>query len=151
MKKIKINQAKQTEISWLNSKYKEVNFVPSKFENEYIVIAKVEEERAGLGRLVKIDKKNIELGGIYVFPEYRGLGIAEQIVSDLCAQNPFKESSIWCLPFENLEKFYAKFGFDRFEKGIVPKEVREKLAWCNAENRYEKEVLLLCKMYKKLV
>lgn len=146
MKKVTVNQANQDEIAWINSKYEEVNFVNSNFENEFIVIAKVEEERAGIGRLVKIDAGNVELGGIYALPDFRGLGVAANIVRTLCEQNPFKETTIWCLPFENLLKFYAKFGFEKYESGEVPTEVIEKLEWCNSDNRYEKEVVLL---YKK--
>lgn len=49
---------------------------------------------------MKIDKNNIELGGIYAFPNFRGLRVAENIVHNLCEKNPFDESTIWCLPFE---------------------------------------------------
>ncbi|WP_378187552.1 GNAT family N-acetyltransferase [Aquimarina sp. W85] len=65
------------------SKYAEIDFIKSNFDNEYIVIAKVKNKNAGLGRLVKIDNKNIELGGIYTFPDFRGLGVAENIVKNL--------------------------------------------------------------------
>ncbi|SDF16548.1 hypothetical protein [Cellulophaga baltica] len=68
MKKISIKSAKKDELSWINSKYNEVNFAASTFENEYIVIASVDNEKAGIGRLVRINNGHIELGGIYVFP-----------------------------------------------------------------------------------
>ena len=145
MKTVTIIKAKKNEIDWINSKYAEVGFVNSNFHNEFIVIAKVENENAGLGRLVKIDNKNIELGGIYTFPGFRGLGVAENIVSNLCDKNPFEESTIWCLPFENLQGFYSKFGFKKPQKGTIPKRVEEKLKWCNSENKYQKKVMLLNK------
>ena len=145
MKRVTVKQAVQNEINWVNSKYDEVNFVKSNFENEFIVIANVENEKAGLGRLVKIDDENIELGGIYVFPDFRGLGVAENIVRNLCEKNPFQAATIWCLPFENLLAFYSKFGFEKYTSGKVPEEISGKLEWCNSGDRYEKEVFLLSK------
>jgi predicted GNAT family N-acyltransferase len=145
MKTVTVKQAEKKELNWINSKYSEVNFVKSNYENEYIVIAKVENENAGLGRLVKIDNNNIELGGIYTFPNFRGLGVAENIVRNLCEKNPFDKSTIWCLPFENLLNFYSKFGFENCENIKAPKEVAEKLEWCNTESKYGKKVLLICK------
>ncbi|MBQ0734826.1 GNAT family N-acetyltransferase [Aquimarina celericrescens] len=149
MSKVTVKQAEKNELNWVNAKYSEVYFVKSNYENEYIVIAKVENKNAGLGRLVKIDDNNIELGGIYVFPNYRGLKVAENIVRNLCDKNPFDESIMWCLPFENLLKFYSKFGFENCENIKIPKEVGDKLQWCNSENKYGKKVLLLCKTNKK--
>lgn len=145
MNAVTVIQADRNEIDWINSKYTEIGFVKSNYDNEFIVIAKVENKNAGLGRLVKIDDKNIELGGIYTFPDFRGLRVAENIVSNLCNKNPYKESTIWCLPFENLLSFYSKFGFKNHYKGAVPEEVGKKLEWCNSNNRYEKKVVLLYK------
>lgn len=91
MKKIIVQQAEQNEIDCVNSKYDEIDFVKSNFDNEFIVIVKVENEGAGIGRLVKIDAKNIELGGIYVLPNFRGLGVAEKIVHNLCKKIHLKK------------------------------------------------------------
>jgi N-acetylglutamate synthase-like GNAT family acetyltransferase len=146
MKKIIVKQAERSQMEWINSKYDEVMFVKSNFENEYIVIAKVENENAGLGRLVKIDNENLELGGIYVFPDFRGLGIAEKIVRNLCDKNPFEKLTIWCLPFENLLSFYSKFGFKNYKEKNTPEKVAIKLNWCNSNNKYTKKVILLTKI-----
>ncbi|MCL6220408.1 GNAT family N-acetyltransferase [Zunongwangia pacifica] len=149
MKAITIKQAEKNEIDWINTKYEEVDFTKSNDESEYIVIAKIGDENAGLGRLVKINDNHIELGGIYVFPNYRGLGVAENIVRTLCEENPFEASTcMWCLPFENLLGFYAKFGFNNALDTTPPEQVAKKLEWCNSNNRYEKKVLLLCKKNK---
>jgi len=114
MKNIVIKTAKRDELDWINSKYEEVNFALSDFDNEHIIIAEVENHNAGIGRLVQINKHHIELGGIYVFSDYRNLGVAEKIVDNLCKQNPFNDTMIWCLPFENLLPFYTKFGFKKY-------------------------------------
>lgn len=145
MEKITVRKAKKNEINWVNEKYSEIGFVTSNYENEYIIIAKVENEDAGLGRLVKIDEDNIELGGIYTFSKFRSVGVAECIVLSLCENNPFEGSYIWCLPFENLYKFYSKFEFEYCKNIKAPEEVVEKLKWSNSENKYGKKVLLLCK------
>lgn len=145
MSAVTVIKAKKNDIDWVNTKYQEVDFVSSNYDNEHIVIAEVNHEKAGLGRLVKIDDNNIELGGIYVFPEYRGLGVAERIVSSLCNENPFNEVMVWCLPFEKLLPFYSKFGFKSSETVEAPKAIAKKLNWCNSGDTYAQHVLLLCK------
>jgi len=140
-----IRQAQKSDISWINQKYREIHFVESDFENDWIIIAELENKPVGLGRLVKIDAQNIELGGIYVFPEHRGLKIAEKIVRYLCENNPFPQTMLWCLPFENLSGFYQKFGFQIYTGVQIPEKIVKKLQWCNSENRYPEKVVLLCK------
>ena len=82
---------------------------------------------------------------MYVFEEFRNKGIAEKIVAFLIRSENFEDKHIWCLPFENLENFYAKFGFKMAEKTMIqtPKEITEKHNWCN--KTYEKKVLLMVK------
>jgi len=144
MKKVNITPVKKSEIDWVNARYQEIGFVESDYDKEHIVIAKVEGQRAGLGRLVQIDDDNLELGGIYTFAGFRGMGVADHIVRSLCQDNPFGAAVIWCLPFENLLRFYARFGFKKHQSGAIPEAVKTKLDWCNAEGRYEQEVVLLC-------
>ncbi len=146
-----LRPATADQMEWINAKYEAINFAPSNYANEWIVIAEVQGKKAGLGRLVKIDATNIELGGIYVSPEFRGQGIAEKIVATLLQKNPFSQSTIWCLPFNHLQNFYLKFGFAKNTHQEVPTKVLEKLNWCNAENRYEKEVVSLCKLNSKFL
>ena len=145
MNEIKIRKAKEIEIEWINKKYAEVDFKKSVFENELIVIAEYKNFNSGLGRIVKIDELNYELGGMYVFQEFRNIGIAEKIVEFLIHRENLKQKYIWCLPFENLENFYTKFGFKMAKKTKIesPKEITEKYNWCN--NTYEKKVLLMVK------
>lgn len=139
-----IRQLQENELDWLNSKYKEVDFVESSFENEFIIIGFMGNDRAGVARIVKIDDKNVELGGVYVFPEFRGNKIAYHMVEYLCENNPFRKSRIWCLPFEKLESFYSQFGFQKNMED-VPTKIQEKHKWCNENEAYSEQVLLLCK------
>ena len=140
---IAIKKAQKSDLYWINSMYKEVDFVASNFDNEYIVIALVNNQNAGLGRLVYIDNQNIELGGIYVFENFRGLKIADLIVSTLLKENPFQNTTIWCLPFENLLAFYQKFDFKENSENNPPEKVLHKLNWCT--HTYNKKTLLLSK------
>lgn len=142
MRNIITRKAQINEIEWVNSQYISANFKESDFDNEFIVIAEVENTKAGIGRLVIIDENNIELGGIYVLRDFRKIGVAESIVSTLCKSNPYSQSIVWCLPFENLKKFYAGFGFSN-SKSNVPHEMIKKHKWCNKV--YDKKVLLLSK------
>lgn len=142
---ITVREAINSDIDWINSKYEEVGFPISRFYNEYILIAEVESKKAGLGRLVNIDSNNIELGGIYVFPSFRGVGVANKLVCSLCDKNPYKARTIWCLPFENLYGFYASFGFQKGELTNAPPEIVEKYNWCNNHEGFAQNVLLLVK------
>lgn len=136
---MKIRHALKNEMEWINARYDEVQFVHSHFDNEIIAIAEINGEKAGLGRLVKVDENSLELGGIYVFPPFRGQGIAAGIVDFLltCAM---PNSNIYCIPFADVSHFYKKYGFMTAEK-IIPEQIMEKYLWC--KKFYDKDVELL--------
>ncbi|CAL2090795.1 GNAT family N-acetyltransferase [Tenacibaculum sp. 190524A02b] len=140
-----VREAYIEELNWINKMYNEANFVSSDFNCEFIVIAEIANEKAGLGRLVKIDENNVELGGIYVLPDYRGKGVAGKVVDYLCKNNPYQNATIWCLPFENLLSFYEKFGFSKEIEVVIPYKIENKYNWCNIEANYTEKVLLLNK------
>ncbi len=145
--KINIRKCLQEEIEWINKKYDEIKFKHSNYSNEYIVIAEFNGNKAGIGRLQKIDETTSELGGIYVFKEFRKLGIARRMVCALL-ENSNIYCQIYCLPFECLENFYKQFGFIIInDKSEAPKEIYEKWQWCNSY--YESKTLLLCKYNNK--
>jgi N-acetylglutamate synthase-like GNAT family acetyltransferase len=138
---IEIQKATNKDIDWVNKKYDEVAFQHSNLDNEIIAIAEIDGKKAGIGRLVKIDEQTAELGGMYVFESFRGQGVASKIVQFLLdSGNQF--CRIFCLPFEELEKFYGKYGFKiSKDKGKVPEKILKKHEWCN--ETYDKKVLLL--------
>lgn len=106
-----------------------------------IAIAEVDGVRAGIGRLQRIDEKNAELGGILVLSEFRGGGVARQIVRFLLEQSE-QFLSVFCIPFEHLVPFYSDCGFhvlDRVEG--VPLEIQKKLQWCG--DTYENKTTLM--------
>lgn len=136
-----VRLAERSEIEWINHCYDEVEFVRSTFDKEEIAVAEVNGEKAGLGRLVKVDGKNRELGGMYVFEIFRGQGIAKKIVEFLL-EPTLTSQTIYCLSFEHLVPFYKQYGFrpcTNFEE--VPKELLEKYLWC--KEKYLRPTALL--------
>ena len=124
--------AEKSELEWINSRYEQVSFFPSTYEKEKIAIAEVAGEKAGLGRLVTLNGKSLELGGMFVFEAFRGQGVAREIVQFLLS---FVQPSqtVYCIPFEHLCTFYQQSGFvpcTNFE--TVPKELLDKYFWCKA-------------------
>lgn len=138
-----MRKAAQDELDWINKRYEEVNFVPSNYDNELIGVAHFDGKRSGIGRLVRISDSIAELGGIYVFPQYEGRGIAREIVSFLLDHSG-NYQKIFCIPFSYLRNFYGSFGFDPCaDLSIVPVKIKEKLSWCR--DFYENETLFLMK------
>jgi N-acetylglutamate synthase-like GNAT family acetyltransferase len=138
LSEVKIRVLGREDLSWANERYAEIKFKESTGK-DVIIKASVGGRAAGIGRLVPVDESNAELGGIYVFPEFRGKKIAEEIVKSLIEMNTFPV--LWCIPFEPLEKFYRKFGFTHVTKETVPQEITDKVAWC--EGRYPDKAILL--------
>lgn len=137
---IELRQAKPEEIEWINAQYDKVGFKHSVYENESIAIALLNGEKAGLGRLQRIDNSVAELGGMFVDSKFRNLGIASKIVAYLLEHSNDYEK-IYCLPFAHLESFYQKFGFgSENDKESIPCAILEKHGWCNSE--YDQETLL---------
>ena len=142
---ITLREAEKNEINWINLKYQEVNFIESNFDNEFIVIAECDAKPCGLGRLIIIDNDNLELSGIYVFNDYRGLNISHEIIKFLLENHTFNQNIIWCLPFTHLKNNYFRVGFSEYKikKTNIPMKILEKYNWCSTN--YKSKVLLLNK------
>ena len=137
---ITVRRANKSELDWINLCYREVNFLASDYETEIIAIVEVEGEKAGLGRLVKINNEVWELGGMLVLEGYRSLGLSKKIIKFLLEQ--VSETTIYCIPFENLFALYNSMGFEIVtDIGVVPKKVIDKFEWC--KKTYPTDVLLL--------
>ncbi len=140
---IQVRLAKKSEIGWINQRYDEVQFVHSNFDKETLAVAEWNEQKAGLGRLVTIDDNILELGGMYVFEEFRNKGVAREIVNFLL-QCALPSQTIFCIPFEHLTPFYKQFGFDPCANTeMVPRELFEKFRWC--KETYNQATTLLVK------
>ncbi|QDQ26031.1 GNAT family N-acetyltransferase [Chitinimonas arctica] len=133
---ITVRAAHPDELDWVNQRYSEVDFVASK-PGDSIAIAEVDGVPAGIGRVVSVGSRTAELGGMYVFDQYQGLGLSRKIITWLIDRPEFDE--LYCLPFENLHGLYASMGFALSES--APEEVAAKHRWCN--EHYAKRVLLM--------
>lgn len=142
-KEIKVALAEKSDIDWVNHCYDQVEFVHSNFESEWIAIAEFDRQKAGLGRLVEIDEKTLELGGMYVFESFRGKGIAKELVRFLL--NYVKPGQmVYCIPFEHLLHFYKQFGFiNCFNFDAVPKKILNKYHWCQEKYSVPTALLML--------
>jgi GNAT superfamily N-acetyltransferase len=138
--KYQVRRALSEEIEWVNDRYQEIGFLNSAFDRELIAIAEVDRVKAGLGRLVRVDETALELGGMYILPEYRGIGLASAIVAFLL-ENCDRGKQVFCLPFAHLTALYSSFGFRPCtESDHIPEEIRKKHAWC--KERYEHPTVL---------
>ncbi len=138
---IVLRSPSREELTWINAKYAEVEFVASEFDTEDIVIAEINGERAGIGRVIRINDSVKEIGGIYVFEGFRGRGAARKIVEHLCS---FLEpnSDSYVIPYAELKEFYESFGFKEVTRtATVPKEIHQKWEFC--KQAYDKKVLLM--------
>ena len=138
-----IVKAKHDDLQWINFQYEKIDFVPSHLENEEISIAYFNSKKAGLGRLVKVDEKNFEMGGIYTLEEYRGKNIADSIVAFLIKEARKRQiQNVYCIPFEHLRPFYSKHGFQEVvDLTTVPKQIIDKYNWCL--DQYDIKTLLM--------
>lgn len=129
-----LRAARSSEYQWINDRYDEVGFVHSRTGHDLVLIAEVGGQPAGIGRLVRIAPQSAELGGMLVFENFRGGGIAHRLVAALLelAESASQFQTIYCLPFAHLAAFYRQHGFtDVAEPGLVPAELRAKHQWCN--------------------
>jgi predicted N-acetyltransferase YhbS len=127
------------ELAWVNECYRKIDFKESP-PSDIVAIAEYDGNKAGLGRIVPVARGIGELGGMHVFPDHQGKGIAAHIVGFLIGQQDF--SSLYCIPFAHLAHFYRRHGFvDVNCAGEVPPPVAEKYAWCT--RHYSHPVVLL--------
>ena len=134
---MKLRTARAAEAEWINARYAEVRFMPSDLAHEVVVIAETGDEPAGLGRLVDIDERSCELGGMLVFERFRGRGVARAIIEELL--HHARGRDVYCIPFADLEPMYAAAGFTRCDD--APSTIREKFDWC--QRTYDRPVVLM--------
>jgi N-acetylglutamate synthase-like GNAT family acetyltransferase len=139
MMQLTLRTAAPDELAWINERYRSIDFRLSGAD-DFQAVAEVDGKPAGLGRIVPVEGRVGELGGMLVFDEYRGTGLSKAIIGFLAQTTHF--DFLYCLPFANLEKLYASFGFRRVDPCAgVPAKVLEKYHWCAA--CYTEPVLLM--------
>ncbi|MGE6590353.1 GNAT family N-acetyltransferase [Bacillus mycoides] len=138
-----IQMAISSDLEWINNQYESIGFVQSDLERDKVAIITYKNEYAGVGRLVQIDKDTIEMGGIFILPQFRGLQLAGELVSFLVeTAKKLQVKNVYCLPFEELENFYKKYGFTEVDaiKEVIHPIILKKYNWCL--DTYDKHVLL---------
>ncbi|MBP3972854.1 GNAT family N-acetyltransferase [Bacillus sp. WL1] len=141
-----IQMATSNDLEWINNQYDSIGFVRSDLKRDKVAIITYNNEYAGVGRLVQIDEDTLEMGGIYILPQFRGLHLAGELVSFLVeTAKKLQVPNVYCLPFEELEKFYKKYGYIEVDttKEFVHPIILKKYNWCL--DHYDKHVLL-CKL-----
>ncbi|HFK1762780.1 acetyltransferase [Bacillus wiedmannii] len=141
-----IQLATSNNLEWINKQYDSIGFVRSDLNREKVAIITYNNEYAGVGRLVQIDKDTIEMGGIFILPQFRGLQLAGELVSFLVeTAKKLQVQHVYCLPFAKLEEFYKKYGYTEVDttKEVVHPIILKKYNWCL--DHYDKHVLL-CKL-----
>jgi GNAT superfamily N-acetyltransferase len=135
----RIRRLDPAELAWANERYAEIDFLASP-ATDFIAVAHSGGTPVALGRVSQVSATAGELGGIYVFPEFRGLGIAKRLVDFLVHQCGLE--TLFCLPFERLHGLYILAGFALQPiDATVPEKVLGKHAWCNSH--YGERVLLM--------
>ncbi|PFM63466.1 GNAT family N-acetyltransferase [Bacillus cereus] len=138
-----IQLAISNDLEWINIQYESIGFVPSDLKRDKVAIITYNDEYAGVGRLVQIDEDTIEMGGIFILPEFRGLQLAGELVSFLVqTAKKLQIQNVYCLPFKELESFYKKYGFTEVDntQEVVHPIILKKYNWCL--ETYDKHVLL---------
>jgi N-acetylglutamate synthase-like GNAT family acetyltransferase len=136
---ITLRSALSSELAWINERYRAIDFLESG-ASDFIAVAEIDGKVAGLGRIVPIERRVGELGGMVVFDEFRGAGVAKKIIGFLAETKDFDQ--LYCLPFSKLEALYASFGFRRVaDLSGVPAQALKKYNWC--VEYYPEPVLLM--------
>ncbi len=78
-----IQLATSNDLEWVNNQYDSIGFVRSDLKRDKVAIITYNNEYAGVGRLVQIDEDTLEMGGIFILPQFRGLQLAGELVSFL--------------------------------------------------------------------
>lgn len=138
-----IRKALASEIDWINTRYDEIEFVHSDFDNELIAIAEINQQKAGMGRLVNVTPQINELGGMYVADAHRKRGIARKIVQFLLEYR-LSSQVTYCIAFNHLVDFYKSCGFEDVKNPEkAPEKVVSKIDWCQSKYPHGNTLLVI--------
>jgi predicted N-acetyltransferase YhbS len=128
---VEIDELRGDDAEWAATVYREIRFAPTPPGSPGL-IARDGGERVGLGRLVAVGGGAFELGGIWTAEAARGRGVAAAMVRALIDHSRRAGAAeLWCVPFEHLVDYYARFGFVR-RAAPWPSGVDAKVADCVA-------------------
>lgn len=121
-----LREATESDRPEINAIYAMLGFMPWDPEHDHVLVAVADDRIVGCGRLQRFGDV-VELGGMYVHPNYRGQGIARAILSALV--NLLGGETCYCIPFDHLSHFYAQFGFEPAPEVGLPSIIQEHVAY----------------------
>ncbi len=132
VKRATYRKAIEKDLPWINEHYASVNFEPSKLPGEEIWLAESMGRPIGVGRLIELDSKTSELGGLFVLETFRKYGVSRQLIERLLASVRAKPSAVYCIPLNHLVEYYKGFGFVNFGGSLemLPERLRAKFKGC---------------------
>ncbi|MDF1654498.1 MAG: GNAT family N-acetyltransferase [Coxiellaceae bacterium] len=137
-----IRLVKEEEIEWINETYVMQGFNPSEFERDILILAESDGKTAGFGRLIKIDNDSVEMGGIYIFPEFRHRNCANQIITYLLERSN-KWKNVYCVPPLSMYSLYENFGFKASDHlDTVPEFIIKKYDWDRSKQSNDQSYLI---------
>ncbi len=90
---------------------------------EHVLVAKVDGQVVGVGQIKQLNGCQ-ELGTLFVLPEYRGQGIAAQLIAGLEAR---AERPLYLLCVNTMKDYYARFGYRVISVWEAPTALKRKL------------------------
>jgi N-acetylglutamate synthase-like GNAT family acetyltransferase len=117
-------------------------------ESDQFVIAFMKGRIVGLVRLC-LELDTFVLRTMQIHPHLQRLGIGTQLLSRfevLLQERGIRE--IYCMPYEHLEKFYAKIGFIKIEIKEAPQFLQERLVVFQQSRPTESAILMRKENFK---
>jgi len=129
VKRAVYRRAEEKDLTWINEHYRRLNFEESHFSDEIIWLAVSMGRPFGVGRLIQLDERSFELGGLFVLESFRNLGVERELVKRLL-ENTKGPLTIYCIPLNGLVAFYEEFEFTPYSGELekLPQRLKEKFA-----------------------
>ena len=106
---LQIRRAAPNEYSAIRQMVRDAHLDPtSRLHFEHVLVAELDGEVVGVGQ-IKHHSGCQELGSLVVQPEYRGRGIAAQLITALEAE---AERPLYLTCLSHMEPYYARFGYE---------------------------------------
>lgn len=122
-----LRPANESDRPTLNAIYASLGFMPWDPQREQLLVAEHDKRVVGCGRLHRYDDGSVELGGMYVHPDFRSHGIARSILQSLVVL--LGDQTCYCIPFVHLVPFYEEYGFKRCDPSPLPASIQDKVAY----------------------
>ena len=121
---MEIHRAKASEIDDLATFYRMTGHRGSIAPADRVVYATEKDKIIGAGRLSE-EEGILVLRGMRVLEDHRGRGVGRAILDTLVDESCRNEC--YCLPYGDLQLFYAAKGFDKIAPSEAPHFLRERL------------------------